>query len=114
MATNANNYRSSNEFTALLKAKRKTHHIPAHVAEFFSDDALEVLKHFGFEAPALLNEYSCLLEDVIIDLVKKKKAKKPTKPTQPPQGPHCYLDLNLSPEKEIGARKIRKLKKRKK
>ena len=70
MNINALNFRSSDEFSEMMRAKRQTHHIPPHVAEFFSDEALEVLQHFGFEAPALLNKYSCVLEDVLIDTLK--------------------------------------------
>ena len=36
-----------------------------------SDDSLEVLKHFGGEAPDLLNRYSCAVEDALIEQVKK-------------------------------------------
>lgn len=34
-----------------------------------SDESLEVLQHFGAEAPALLNNYSCALEDALIEQV---------------------------------------------
>ena len=34
-----------------------------------SDDSLEVLEHFGAEAPKLLNDYSCALEDALINQV---------------------------------------------
>ena len=36
-----------------------------------SDESQEVLDHFGPEAPALLNKYSCALEDALIALVKE-------------------------------------------
>ena len=36
-----------------------------------SDDSLEVLKHFGAETPNLLNNYSCALEDALIEQTKK-------------------------------------------
>ena len=55
------------EFTRLRKAKGN-HEIPAHVAEFFSDISLEVLQEFGYDTPQLLNEYSCALEDALIEL----------------------------------------------
>lgn len=32
-----------------------------------SDESLEVLKHFGGEAPALLNRYACTIEDALLD-----------------------------------------------
>ena len=35
-----------------------------------SDTSLEVLEHFGAEAPALLNEYACAVEDALIEQVK--------------------------------------------
>ena len=31
-----------------------------------SDESLEVLQHFGAEAPALLNRYSCVVEDALL------------------------------------------------
>ena len=31
-----------------------------------SDESLEVLQHFGLEAPALLNRYSCVVEDALL------------------------------------------------
>lgn len=34
--------------------------------EAASDESLKVLKHFGQETPALLNRYSCVLEDALI------------------------------------------------
>lgn len=34
-----------------------------------SDTSLEVLEHFGLEAPALLNQYSCAVEDALIEQV---------------------------------------------
>ena len=58
----------------MMAARRNSpHQIPSHVAEFFSDDALEVLTHFGFEAPLLLNRYACALEDALIEQVKKNQ-----------------------------------------
>ena len=36
------------------------------VAEFSSDRTLNVLKTFGYEAPDILNDYSCELEDVVL------------------------------------------------
>ena len=34
-----------------------------------SDASLEVLEHFGAEAPALLNQYACAVEDALIEQV---------------------------------------------
>ena len=38
-----------------------------------SDASLEVLEHFGAEAPALLNQYCCAVEDKLIDALKEIK-----------------------------------------
>ena len=61
------NFRYGTEFTS-LRAAKGSHFIPEHVAEFFSDISLEVLREFGWETPKLLNEYSCALEDALIEL----------------------------------------------
>jgi hypothetical protein len=36
-----------------------------------SSDSLEVLEHFGAEAPILLNRYSCAVEDALIEQVRR-------------------------------------------
>ena len=36
-----------------------------------SDESLEVLQHFGAEAPALLNTYACAVEDALIEQVQR-------------------------------------------
>jgi len=36
-----------------------------------SDASLEVLQHFGAEAPALLNQYACAVEDALIEQVRR-------------------------------------------
>lgn len=36
-----------------------------------SDTSLEVLEHFGAEAPALLNQYACAVEDALIEQVQR-------------------------------------------
>mgnify|MGYP003653985174 CR=1 FL=1 len=36
-----------------------------------SDTSLEVLEHFGAEAPALLNQYACAVEDALIEQVRR-------------------------------------------
>ena len=61
------NFRNSSEFTS-LRAAKGNHFIPEHVAEFFSDISLQVMEEFGYNTPQLLNEYSCALEDALIEL----------------------------------------------
>ena len=39
-----------------------------------SGESLEVLEHFGAEAPKLLNDYSCALEDALIEQVRRGQA----------------------------------------
>ena len=39
-----------------------------------SDESLEVLQHFGAEAPALLNQYACAVEDALIEQVQRGQA----------------------------------------
>jgi hypothetical protein len=36
-----------------------------------SDESLEVLEHFGAEAPVLLNQYACAVEDALIEQVQR-------------------------------------------
>ena len=36
-----------------------------------SDSSLEVLEHFGAEAPTLLNKYACAVEDALIEQVQR-------------------------------------------
>ena len=36
-----------------------------------SDESLEVIQHFGAEAPALLNRYACVVEDALINQAKE-------------------------------------------
>ena len=38
-----------------------------------SDESLEVLEHFGAEAPVLLNKYCCSVEDALIEQTEKVK-----------------------------------------
>ena len=35
-----------------------------------SDESLEVIQHFGLETPALLNRYSCVVEDALLEQAK--------------------------------------------
>ena len=39
-----------------------------------SDASLEVLEHFGAEAPVLLNQYACAVEDALIEQVQSVQA----------------------------------------
>ena len=39
-----------------------------------SDQSLEVLQHFGAEAPILLNQYACAVEDALIEQVQRAQA----------------------------------------
>ena len=41
--------------------------IPAPVAGFFTDESLEILQHFGLDAPHLLNHYANVIEDALIE-----------------------------------------------
>ena len=47
--------------------------IPAQVAEWLTDDTLEVMQHFGLQAADLLNDYSNALEDALIAQVRRTK-----------------------------------------
>ena len=53
------------------KVKGQKRKLPKVVNKSFNEDSLEVLRHFGLDAPFLLNEYSCSLEDVLIEQVKE-------------------------------------------
>jgi hypothetical protein len=55
------------------KVKGKKRHLPKSVRKNFNEGSLEVLNHFGIDAPFLLNEYSCSLEDELIEQVKRNK-----------------------------------------
>ena len=39
-----------------------------------SDESLEVLQHFGAEAPYLLNQYACAVEDALIEQVQRSQS----------------------------------------
>ena len=49
-----------------LKEVRGEHTVHPLVAEFVTDASLNVLKTFGYEAPDVLNNYCCELEDVVL------------------------------------------------
>ena len=63
--------------TPLMQAKQARpengYEIPAQVAEWLSDDSLEVMQHFGLEAADLLNQYSNALEDALIEQVRRTR-----------------------------------------
>jgi hypothetical protein len=59
---------NSTPITDLIDNKGQ-HEIPAIIAEFLSDESLEIVQHFGLEAPRLLNNYSNALEDALIEQV---------------------------------------------
>ena len=59
---------NSTPITNLIDNKGQ-HEIPAIMAEFLSDESLEIVQHFGLEAPKLLNDYSNALEDALIKQV---------------------------------------------
>jgi len=59
---------NSTPITNLIDNKGQ-HEIPAIMAEFLSDESLEIVQHFGLEAPKLLNDYSNALEDTLINQV---------------------------------------------
>ena len=54
-------------YRKLVIASRQNYEIDSRVKEFLSDDSLQVVTHFGYEAPELLNSYCCALEDCIIE-----------------------------------------------
>jgi hypothetical protein len=49
-----------------------THNNDAHLGTF-SNESLEVLSHFGTEAPVKLNAYACKLEDALLDTLKREQ-----------------------------------------
>ena len=55
-----------NEAIKRMMETKGNHEIHPLVAEFSSTRSLNVLKTFGYEAPDILNDYSCKLEDVCL------------------------------------------------
>ena len=53
-----------------LKDARGEHDISPVVAEMVTDETLEIMRHFGYEAPKLLNDYSNGLEDKLIEVIR--------------------------------------------
>ena len=61
----------------LLEAKKNRpeggYEVPAQVAEWLTDDSLDIMHHFGLQAAELLNEYSNALEDALIAKARRVK-----------------------------------------
>ena len=66
---------SQNEVQALLQQQAASLQQSAPVSDSYlsqiSDESLEVLEHFGAEAPNLLNTYACAVEDALIEQVQR-------------------------------------------
>ena len=80
--TNSNNSRlknfdNNNNPRGILEAQKNRpeggYEISPQVTEWLSDDSIEVMQHFGLEAPDLLNKYSNALEDALIEQVRQVK-----------------------------------------
>ena len=75
--TNTNKFNNNNDPSALFEAKNNRpeggYEVPATVAEWMTDDSIEVLEHFGLQAADLLNKYSNALEDALIAQVRRTK-----------------------------------------
>jgi len=54
-----------------LARKRKQHEVPDALKELMSPESLDIISHFGVEAPRLLNDYCCAVEDALIEQMKK-------------------------------------------
>ena len=51
----------------LQKIKRQEYEVPEAIRELMSDESIDIIKSFGIEAPALLNNYACAVEDALIE-----------------------------------------------
>ena len=80
----------------MMESKEVRHEIHPLLAEFVSDRSLNVLKTFGMEAPDILNEYSCELEDVLIAMKKRI-----TQLEDEVREYKCRLDIDLSPRERM-------------
>ena len=69
-----NNADASGFFEARNNRPEGGYEISPQVTEWLSDDSIEVMQHFGLEAPDLLNKYSNALEDALIEQVRQVKA----------------------------------------
>ena len=74
---NTNKFNDNNDPSGFFAAKANRpeggYEIPAQVAEWLTDDSIEVVQHFGLQAPDLLNKYSNALEDALIEQVRRVK-----------------------------------------
>lgn len=60
-----------------IKEQKKS--LPSELnLEIFSEDSQGILKHFGVDAPSLLNTYSTALEDALIEQIYRTKDYKET------------------------------------
>ena len=55
-------------YLSQLQAEQAAPAVDSYLSQI-SDQSLEVLEHFGAEAPALLNQYACAVEDALIEQV---------------------------------------------
>ena len=59
------------------KPKKATEPLPEAIKNAgFSEASLDVLEHFGPETPALLNTYSCAVEDALIESIMRQMEQK--------------------------------------
>ena len=57
-----------------LSAQAENITVPAYIVTAkLSPETQEILAHFGLEAPVKLNQYSCAVEDALIEQVQKNK-----------------------------------------
>ena len=63
----------SNQQSQLLSQVQNASAPDAYLSQI-SDVSLEVLEHFGSEAPALLNNYACAVEDALIEQVGRNQS----------------------------------------
>ena len=54
-----------------LARKRKHHEVPDALKGLMSTASLDIIGHFGIEAPSLLNKYCCDVEDALVEQMKK-------------------------------------------
>lgn len=76
--TNINKLKGQNADVAPMMAAKEGrpedgYDIPVQVSEWMSDNSIEVMRHFGIEAPDLLNKYCNALEDALIEQVRRVK-----------------------------------------
>ena len=55
------------------KGKALKHEVPEVINRSeFSDYSIEILEHFGIDAPSHLNTYCCALEDALVESIQKQ------------------------------------------